>query len=83
MLMLPPCSRSGSKTALQRPDLLAETLGAVGAGFFSGIDEAVEAMVRLVRIVEPRDDLRDLYDDLFSVFEEAYRRHCQSKILNA
>lgn len=51
----------------------AAILGAVGGGLFSGIDEAVAAMVHLARVVEPRDDVRGLYDDLFGVFEEAYR----------
>ena len=50
----------------------AAILGALGAGHFASLEEAVGAMVRLVRTVEPDPGLRALYDDLFGVFRDAY-----------
>jgi xylulokinase len=50
----------------------AAILGAVGAGLFSGVDQAIGAMVHVDRVVEPRPEVRALYDDLFDVFRAAY-----------
>ncbi len=50
----------------------AAILGAVGAGHFASLDEAVGAMVHVAKVVEPQAEVRALYDDLFSLFREAY-----------
>jgi xylulokinase len=58
----------------------AALLGAVAAGHFAGIDEAVEAMVGIETVVEPSPALRPLYDELFAVFKMAYERAAEAGI---
>ncbi len=50
----------------------AAILGAVGAGHFRDLEEAVGRMMRIDRIIEPNPALRGIYDDLFGIFKEAY-----------
>ncbi len=52
----------------------AAILGAVGAGYFVDINSAVDAMVTVETVIEPNQDLRSLYDELFAVFKEAYEK---------
>ena len=50
----------------------AAILGAVGSGYFANLSEAVSAMVHIATIIEPRVNVRTLYDELFGVFTDAY-----------
>ncbi|MBF6569759.1 MAG: xylulose kinase [Candidatus Binataceae bacterium] len=56
----------------------AAMLGAVGAGHFDSVAEAVSAMVRIERVVEPQAGVRALYDDLYAIFVEAYERSAEA-----
>jgi xylulokinase len=58
----------------------AAILGAVGAGQFSSVEEAVSAMFRIDRMVEPQKTARALYDDLYALFVEAYERSAEAGI---
>lgn len=56
----------------------AASLGAVGAQRFPDIESAVEAMVKVDTVIEPNQDLRSLYDDLFGVFKSAYEKTAEA-----
>ena len=51
----------------------AAILGAVGAGVFDGMEEAIAAMVRVKSTFEPDSSKGPLYDDAFEIFQESYR----------
>ncbi len=50
----------------------AAILGAVGAGVFRNIDEAVQSMVHLDTTLEPEPTRHGMYADLFDCFESAF-----------
>lgn len=50
----------------------AAILGAVGAGVFSSIEEAVESMVHPYGYVEPNPENHSIYDDLFDCFQATF-----------
>lgn len=50
----------------------AAILGAVGSGVFSTIEEAVNQMVHPKATIEPNDANREMYQDLSSVFRDAF-----------
>ena len=50
----------------------AAILGAVGAGAFTDVDEAVGAMVHIERDFEPNNNLAGLYDDQHQVYRGFY-----------
>lgn len=58
----------------------AAILGAVGAGHVATIEEAVGRMVRVGRIVEPRQTTQALYGELFELFKESYLQLAQSGV---
>ncbi|MDR0416885.1 MAG: hypothetical protein LBH76_06175 [Propionibacteriaceae bacterium] len=51
----------------------AAMLGAMGAGVFSSMREAVDAMVRVTGSYEPEPKAVARYDELFPLFRQAYR----------
>jgi xylulokinase len=51
----------------------AALLGAVAAGYFTDIGEAVASMVSVSRELEPQPQNRAVYDDLLGVFRDAYK----------
>ncbi|MGN6772762.1 MAG: xylulokinase [Rhizobiaceae bacterium] len=51
----------------------AALLGAVAAGYFTDIGEAVAGMVSVSRELEPQPQNRAVYDDLLGVFRDAYK----------
>lgn len=58
----------------------AAILGAVGAGHFASVEEAVGRMVRMRRVVEPEPATQALYDELFGLFRDSYLRLAQSAV---
>lgn len=58
----------------------AAILGAVAAGAFETIEEAVEALVHTRRPVEPNSKNRELYNELYAIFGETYRALRESRI---
>jgi xylulokinase len=51
----------------------AAILGAVAAGVFKTIEEAVETLVHTGRSVEPNRRNHELYDELYAIFCETYK----------
>lgn len=70
--------RSGEATVLG-----AAILGAVGAGYFSGIEEAVGEMVTIARVLEPEAANKDIYEDLFGLFRQGYECSARSGFYDA
>ena len=61
--------------ALREPEcavLGAAMLGAMGAGVFDSMGEAVDAMVAVTGTYEPRPAAAARYDELFGLFRQAY-----------
>lgn len=58
-------------------------LGAVGSGHFADIDEAVRAMVAIDHTIYPENDTSSLYQDLFSIFRQAYEANAKSGVYAA
>ena len=58
----------------------AAILGAVGAGHFVDVNSAVDTMVQVENVVEPAQDLRPLYDELFAVFKAAYEKSASTGV---
>jgi hypothetical protein len=58
-------------------------LGAAGCQSFTGIIEAVEAMVAVDRTIEPQNETADVYRDLFEIFRLAYETNAQSGVYSA
>ncbi|MFQ5774544.1 MAG: FGGY-family carbohydrate kinase [Kiloniellaceae bacterium] len=56
----------------------AAVLAAVAARHFADTEAAVDAMVTVDSVVEPAQDVRSLYDELFGVFKMAYEQAAQS-----
>lgn len=56
----------------------AAILGAVGAGAFARIEEAVAEMVSVQRIVRPRPENGQVYANLFGLFRQAYECAAES-----
>lgn len=50
----------------------AAILGAVGAGAFSTMTEAIDAMVRVKKTFEPDESKGELYDEAFGIFRQTY-----------
>jgi xylulokinase len=50
----------------------AAILGAVGAGVFGSIDEAIDVLVKPGSLVEPDKDNHSIYNELFSIFCDAF-----------
>lgn len=50
----------------------AAILGAVGSGHFGSVAEAVGSMVKIEAEIEPRINLRDLYQEQHGIFRAAY-----------
>jgi len=61
----------------------AAILGAAGCQSFTGITEAVEAMVAVDRTIEPQNETADVYRDLFEIFRLAYETNAQSGVYSA
>jgi xylulokinase len=61
----------------------ASILGAVGCGHFPSVQEAVEAMVAVDRMVEPNPATADLYNQLFEVFRFCYETAAQGGLYDA
>jgi xylulokinase len=51
----------------------AALLGAVAAGYFTDIGEAVSNMVSVSQELEPRLENRAIYDNLLDAFRDAYK----------
>ena len=51
----------------------AALLGAVASGYFNDVEEAVSKMVAVASRLEPASENRQVYDDLYGLFREAYR----------
>ncbi len=62
LLKVPECTTLG-----------AAILGAVGAGIFMDINEAVRSMVHLDRSLEPNNANKDMYSEMFDCFESAFK----------
>jgi xylulokinase len=58
----------------------AALLGAVAAGCFNDVEEAVSRMVVVASRLEPASQNRQVYDDLYGLFREAYRALSKSGI---
>ncbi len=58
---------TGEPTALG-----AAMIGAVGAGVFSSLDEAIANMVRVTNHIEPIKQNVETYDRIFDIFEKSY-----------
>ncbi|HKG56554.1 MAG TPA: FGGY-family carbohydrate kinase [Candidatus Limnocylindrales bacterium] len=43
-------------------------VGAVGIGAFADLPSAIRAMTRIDRVIEPRDNLRERYDELYRIY---------------
>jgi xylulokinase len=61
----------------------ASILGAVGFGYFASIHEAVQAMVRVDRTVEPDPGTAEIYSQLFEVFRFCYEKTAQAGLYEA
>lgn len=61
----------------------AAILGAVGAGYFAGIAQAVDAMVTIDRTVEPDGKTGNLYQELFEIFRLAYETSARTGVYRA
>ena len=51
----------------------AAILGGVGAGVFNNIEEAVHTLVRVGPTIEPDESRHKVYDELYSIFCDAFR----------
>lgn len=58
----------------------AAILGAVAAGVFRTIEEAVETLVHTRSSVEPNRKNHELYDELYAIFGETYRVLRESRV---
>lgn len=58
----------------------AALLGAVGAGYFATVEDAVERAVRTGRTVEPNRQLSGLYEELFGLFRDSYECLAESGV---
>jgi xylulokinase len=58
----------------------AAILGAVAAGLFRTIEEAVETLVHTRSSVEPNLKNHELYDELYSIFCETYKVLRESRV---
>lgn len=54
------------------PSYGAAMLAAVGAGYYKTVEEAANAITRVVETVEPEKELVKLYEEQFAFFEELY-----------
>ncbi|MDR1078170.1 MAG: hypothetical protein LBL55_05865 [Propionibacteriaceae bacterium] len=51
----------------------AAMLGAVGAGVFSSMGEAVDSMVQVTSTYEPNEAVGERYDEIFAIFRQVYK----------
>lgn len=58
----------------------AAILGAVAAGVFQTVEEAVQGLVHTQRSVEPNRKRHELYDELYSIFGETYKVLRESRL---
>lgn len=58
----------------------AAMLGAVGATAFDAVPAAVENMVRIDQVVEPRQEAQELYGELYELFRSSYENETRSGI---
>ena len=58
----------------------AAILGAIGAGQFASVDEAVTAMVHIESTVDPNTQLHDLYQEQHGIFRASYEALAQGSI---
>lgn len=58
----------------------ASILGATGAGVFPSLEAAVDAMVHPKEMVEPNLENKDVYDDMYSIFKDAFVAWKDAKI---
>jgi xylulokinase len=58
----------------------AAILGAVGAGQFSSVEDAVKSMVHIETSVSPNTELSDLYDEQHAIFRSAYESLAQASV---
>lgn len=58
----------------------AAILGAVAAGVFASVEEAVEALVRPGRIIAPHAENHEIYSELFHIFKDCYKALRQANI---
>jgi xylulokinase len=54
----------------------AAIIAGVGLGIFNDFSEGVEAYIKTAEVVEPRQDVVDVYENLFPLFNEAYASLC-------
>ena len=54
------------------PALGAAMLAAVGCGVFSSVEEAAQAIVQVVDVIEPEPELVEKYQDRYQTFRQLY-----------
>ncbi|MDD6194224.1 MAG: xylulokinase [Lachnospiraceae bacterium] len=54
------------------PALGAAMLAAVGCGVFPSVEEAAQAIVRVVDVIQPKPDLVEKYQDRYQTFRQLY-----------
>lgn len=61
----------------------AAMLGAVGAAEFDTVPAAVENMMRIGQVVEPRQEPQQLYGELYELFKSSYECEAKSGVTEA
>ena len=57
---------------LENDTIGAALLAGVGAGIYSSVAEAAEAVVRIVEEIEPTPEQAEIYDQVYAVFQGLY-----------
>jgi len=60
----------------------AAILGAVGAGIFNNIEEAVDNIVHPYKLIEPNIKNNEIYNDLFGIFKDTFLALRNANIYN-
>jgi len=61
----------------------AAILGALGAGAFATVSEAVEKMTRIGTVVEPTQATQDIYRELYDLFKLSFESEAKSGVTDA
>jgi len=60
----------------------AAILGAAGAGVFESLEDAVNALVEPSAMIEPNEENREVYNDMYGIFKDAFLAWRDADIYN-
>lgn len=60
--------------ASERPALGVAILAAVGAGIYESVEEACEKIIKGGRNVQPNEELKEIYKQVYKIYNTSYRR---------